>query len=123
MQKKMPAAALAGMGLWTEQVLHSFAGPPSEGSDPFVALALSKKGLLYGTTPTGGAVENLGTCTACGRNRALTNDYHHLKNRRASRREVAISVQDQLRTVAREGADRTVQRGHDGGIGIDAAIR
>ena len=41
-------------GAWTETVLHSFAGLDGDGALPEAALVLSTRGLLYGTTSSGG---------------------------------------------------------------------
>jgi len=40
-------------GTWTEAVLHSFSG--SDGANPEAGVVIGKDGLLYGTTPNGGA--------------------------------------------------------------------
>jgi len=40
-------------GLWTESVLHNFTGY-DDGGDPVAGLAISKDGMLYGTTSKGG---------------------------------------------------------------------
>jgi uncharacterized repeat protein (TIGR03803 family) len=45
---------------WTEKVLHSFSGPPSDGFSPVASLIADGVGNLYGTTSGGGAL-NLGT--------------------------------------------------------------
>ena len=41
--------------VWTEQVLYSFAGFPTDGGEPVGALIFDKAGNLYGTTPVDGA--------------------------------------------------------------------
>jgi uncharacterized repeat protein (TIGR01451 family) len=41
-------------GSWTESVLHAFAGG-SDGADPYAGVTLTPSGILYGTTPNGGA--------------------------------------------------------------------
>jgi uncharacterized repeat protein (TIGR03803 family) len=46
--------------LWTETVLHSFEGSPSDGSEPNAGVAIAGDGALFGTTVVGGAA-NLGT--------------------------------------------------------------
>jgi len=48
--------ATAG-GTWTKTVLHAFAGPPSEGTDP-IGVVIGSGGLLYGTTAGGGTSGN-----------------------------------------------------------------
>jgi len=54
-----------GNGTWTQSVLYSFAGGPTDGSSPRSALIFDSQGNLYGTTAEGG---NLGyTCgEGCG---------------------------------------------------------
>jgi uncharacterized repeat protein (TIGR03803 family) len=52
-----PAAA---GGAWTETVLHTFTGYPSDGSGPEAGVVIGHDGVLYGTTPIGGA-SNKGT--------------------------------------------------------------
>jgi uncharacterized repeat protein (TIGR03803 family) len=42
-------------GDWTESVIHSFAGYPSDGADPIANVTLDSEGNLYGTTSVGGA--------------------------------------------------------------------
>jgi len=42
-------------GSWTETVLHSFVGYPSDGANPYGGLVLGSDGTLYGTTFVGGA--------------------------------------------------------------------
>lgn len=44
-------------GIWIESVLYSFAGG-KDGTNPTSALAFDKKGKLYGTTSTGGKLED-----------------------------------------------------------------
>jgi uncharacterized repeat protein (TIGR03803 family) len=46
--------AISG-GTWTETVLHSFSGYPSDGAAPSASLIADSKGNLYGTTRYGGA--------------------------------------------------------------------
>ena len=41
-------------GVWTQAVLHSFTGYPSDGRAPHAGVAIGKGGVLYGTTPYGG---------------------------------------------------------------------
>jgi hypothetical protein len=48
-------------GAWTESILYSFAGPPSDGFGP-AALAAGSGGLLYGPTTAGGS----GSCAPQG---------------------------------------------------------
>jgi uncharacterized repeat protein (TIGR03803 family) len=45
----------------TETILHSFAGPPSDGEYPSAGVALDNKGNLYGLTYQGGAHRYYGT--------------------------------------------------------------
>ena len=45
---------------WTRRILHSFAGPPSDGLGPN-GLFAAPDGTLYGTTNTGGAADGTGT--------------------------------------------------------------
>ncbi|HET7213510.1 MAG TPA: choice-of-anchor tandem repeat GloVer-containing protein [Terriglobia bacterium] len=47
---------------WTETVLHSFSGPPSDGMTPFAGLVRDSSGNLYGTTTSGGS----GGCNLMG---------------------------------------------------------
>jgi uncharacterized repeat protein (TIGR03803 family) len=44
-------------GAWTEKLLHTFAGYPTDGSNPTAGLAEGKDGVLYGTTNNGGAAD------------------------------------------------------------------
>jgi uncharacterized repeat protein (TIGR03803 family) len=48
---------------WTETVLHSFSGRKGDGGVPLAFLTLSRDGVLYGTTSSGGD-SNLGTVFA-----------------------------------------------------------
>jgi len=41
-------------GVWIEEVLHSFKGFPSDGSQPLAGVAVGNDGVLYGTTSSGG---------------------------------------------------------------------
>jgi uncharacterized repeat protein (TIGR03803 family) len=41
---------------WTESVLHSFGGSPSDGAAPYAGLIFDAQGALYGTTYGGGSV-------------------------------------------------------------------
>jgi uncharacterized repeat protein (TIGR03803 family) len=43
-------------GSWTQTVLHSFSGYPSDGSEPEGALTIGSGGVLYGTTLQGGSL-------------------------------------------------------------------
>jgi uncharacterized repeat protein (TIGR03803 family) len=43
---------------WTETVLYSFLGPPSDGTDPVGGLIFDPSGNLYGTTSGGGSDDN-----------------------------------------------------------------
>jgi uncharacterized repeat protein (TIGR03803 family) len=46
-------------GAWTETVLHSFAGAPTDGATPFESsVAIGPGGVLYGTTEYGGTSNN-----------------------------------------------------------------
>ena len=47
-------------GAWTETTLHSFAGQPGDGANPFGGVAIGSGGVLYGTTQIGGT-SNHGT--------------------------------------------------------------
>ena len=47
-------------GAWTETLLHTFTGYPSDGSGPEAGVVIGHDGVLYGTTPIGGA-SNKGT--------------------------------------------------------------
>jgi len=40
---------------WLETALYSFAGKPSDGQNPTSGLIVDKRGVLYGTTSSGGA--------------------------------------------------------------------
>jgi uncharacterized repeat protein (TIGR03803 family) len=58
-----PAASSGGP--WTETVLHSFGGLPSDGAEPNVGLIIGTGGVLYGTTALGGTVND--SCpSGCG---------------------------------------------------------
>jgi uncharacterized repeat protein (TIGR03803 family) len=46
-----------GQSFWTETVLHSFAGGPSDGREPLAGLIADKEGVLYGTTVGGGTAD------------------------------------------------------------------
>ena len=48
----------ASGGTWTENVLHSFAGSPSDGVYPEGGLVFDNDGNLYGVTTRGGATGN-----------------------------------------------------------------
>jgi uncharacterized repeat protein (TIGR03803 family) len=52
----------AGGTRWTETVLHSFRGDP-DGRNPSAGLIADAKGVLYGTTDTGGGVRRFGDGT------------------------------------------------------------
>ena len=41
-------------GAWTEKVIHSFLGAPSDGQYPLAGLTVDQAGNLYGTTQVGG---------------------------------------------------------------------
>jgi len=43
-------------GKWTEKILHSFAGSPQDGDQPWGEIAFDTAGDIYGTTLSGGAV-------------------------------------------------------------------
>ncbi len=45
-------------GVWTEVVLHSFAGAPNDGATPTASVAIGPDGALYGTTYYGGTFNN-----------------------------------------------------------------
>lgn len=46
-------------GVWTETVLHNFAGAPTDGATPFESsVAIGPGGVLYGTTESGGTSNN-----------------------------------------------------------------
>jgi uncharacterized repeat protein (TIGR03803 family) len=40
--------------VWSETVLHNFAGSPSDGATPLAGVVIGKGGVLYGTTYSGG---------------------------------------------------------------------
>ncbi|HXM44921.1 MAG TPA: choice-of-anchor tandem repeat GloVer-containing protein, partial [Bryobacteraceae bacterium] len=42
-------------GVWTETILHKFAGSPGDGANPHTAVTPGSGGVLYGTTYNGGA--------------------------------------------------------------------
>jgi uncharacterized repeat protein (TIGR03803 family) len=52
------APPAAGQSVWTEIVLHSFAGHPVDGNFPFAGLITGPGGALYGTTVDGGTGRN-----------------------------------------------------------------
>ncbi len=56
---KLTPPAVSG-GQWTETVLYSFKGAPSDGASPSAGLVLDAKGVLYGATEGGGSF-NSGT--------------------------------------------------------------
>jgi uncharacterized repeat protein (TIGR03803 family) len=43
---------------WTEAVLHSFSGSPSDGNGPIAGVAIGTNGVLYGTTLAGGTSDD-----------------------------------------------------------------
>ena len=47
-----------GGGGWTPTVIHTFTGPPGDGSSPTYSPVVDQSGNLYGTTYTGGAANN-----------------------------------------------------------------
>jgi uncharacterized repeat protein (TIGR03803 family) len=53
---KLTAPSKGGI-LWTETVLHRFAGGPGDGSQPLAGLVFDDSGALYGTTSAGGVSE------------------------------------------------------------------
>src|ERR1700719_222189 len=55
---EFPVTAIAGSN---EKVLHSFAGPPGDGTEPLAGL-INVNGTLYGTTIYGGASCGSGGC-------------------------------------------------------------
>jgi uncharacterized repeat protein (TIGR03803 family) len=50
---------VGGIGAWTETILHSFQGPPTDGWVPEAGVVFDKAGNLYGTT-SGGGTSSLG---------------------------------------------------------------
>jgi uncharacterized repeat protein (TIGR03803 family) len=53
-------------GHWTERVLHSFAGYPSDGAGPLANVTFDAEGNLYGTTSVGGPGGGNGaSCSIC----------------------------------------------------------
>jgi len=44
-------------GVWTQAVLHSFTGYPSDGANPWQGVAIGPGGVLYGTTVNGGPAD------------------------------------------------------------------
>jgi uncharacterized repeat protein (TIGR03803 family) len=48
-------------GVWTETLLHSFTGAPSDGASPYCTLFFDAQGNLYGTTKYGGPNNFAGT--------------------------------------------------------------
>jgi uncharacterized repeat protein (TIGR03803 family) len=67
----LKAVLLANCTIWTFasgsahaarlRLLHSFAGPPDDGSVPYADISFDKAGVAYGTTQYGGANDNCGT--------------------------------------------------------------
>lgn len=53
-------------GIWSEAVLHSFAGPGGDGSSPESSLYLDAKGNLFGITPTGMGTTKVCVPSGCG---------------------------------------------------------
>lgn len=51
-------------GVWSEQILHSFGGTPSDGDEPWAGVVLDAAGNLYGTTPHSGREVTAGTVFA-----------------------------------------------------------
>jgi hypothetical protein len=48
-------------GAWTENILHTFAGPPNDGGSPAAGVILDPMGNVYGTTESGPGGDNIGT--------------------------------------------------------------
>ena len=61
-------SAVAEAGSPTLTTLYTFAGPPTDGSNPYAGVTIGPKGVLYGTTLWGGA----GACDNCGTAFSLT---------------------------------------------------
>ncbi len=60
-------------GAWTEAVIYNFTNTGGDGRNPQSTLAIDSKGVLYGTTPTGGLGTGGGVCTVgCGMAFSLT---------------------------------------------------
>jgi hypothetical protein len=53
-------------GGWTESILYSFNGPPTDGQGPIASLAFDAAGNLYGTTYFGGKINNADCFGYCG---------------------------------------------------------
>jgi uncharacterized repeat protein (TIGR03803 family) len=48
-------------GVWSETIIHNFAGPPNDGATPSSGLVFDDMGNLYGTTFGGGSPSSTGT--------------------------------------------------------------
>jgi uncharacterized repeat protein (TIGR03803 family) len=62
-------------GVWTETILHTFAGGTSDGGSPSGSMILASDGYLYGTTNSGGA-STAGSVFRIGTSGGLTNIHY-----------------------------------------------
>jgi uncharacterized repeat protein (TIGR03803 family) len=105
-------------GGWDQTLLHSFAGGPKDGINPYGGPVLDKAGNLYGAT-TGGGRKNLGTVYKLTRTKKGTWNYRVLYSFKGGKHDCAVPVGIVL---DKNGNIYGSASGSDGGKFTDGAI-